>query len=634
MTNRKLGKYEVTERLGRGGMAEVYRAYHVNLDRFVAIKVLHSFLADDPEFKSRFEKEARNIARLKHPNIVQVYDFDYDEESESYYMVMELIDGPTLKDRLFKMSEEGKLPTLNEALRIVRESASALAYAHSQGMVHRDVKPGNLMLDSDNRVVLTDFGIAKIVTGQQFTATGGMVGTPAYMSPEQGLGEAGDERSDIYSLGVILYQLVTGSLPYDGDNPLSVVLKHLNDPIPSAKATKPDLPDAFDQVIAKLMSKEPEERYQSANELIVDLYKIERGQPLELDGDISYEPALPVTGKDYETLDLRQRNPSASALPDLEVDIPTDASPLADAHRLRETAELIASERVRATEEQPAQTAAPEAEPQPAESGRRGGGSLRWLLLFLIIVVIGGGVFLGTNPQYLPPMVAQLLGSPTPDGGDETGNGTAVAEAATEATEEDIAAATDTDQPTATTAPTETATPRPSATASPRPSSTPTLTRTPTVTRTPTITRTPSTTPTASPDATLTAEQGTVVAQVQTLTVEACNFNYTIVQQDPPNEAQFQASNQYTRIITLRNTGDCDWERNTQLTFIAGSGESFNAPPRIFIQEPVPVDGEVEIEFTGETPQRGGMAGGEWELRTPGQIRIGQPLDISVDVFE
>jgi serine/threonine protein kinase len=210
VATRKLGKYEVIERLGRGGMAEVYRAYHQSLDRFVAIKVLHAFLADDPDFKDRFSKEARNIAKLRHPNIVQVYDFENDPASESYFMVMELIEGETLKDLLTEVGARGEHFSLPDSLRMTREAASALAYAHGQGMIHRDVKPANLMIDKDNRVVLTDFGIAKIVTGAQFTASGGMIGTPAYMAPEQGLGDQGDERSDLYSLGVILYQLVTG----------------------------------------------------------------------------------------------------------------------------------------------------------------------------------------------------------------------------------------------------------------------------------------------------------------------------------------------------------------------------------------------------------------------------------------
>lgn len=186
MTIKQLGKYEIIERLGRGGMAEVYKGYQSSLDRFVAIKLLHPFLADDPEFKDRFEREARNVARLRHPNIVQVYDFEYDDQNESFYMVMELIDGLTLKDTLEALTNRGEMMPLEEVLRIMRGAGTALAYAHARGMIHRDVKPANLMIDSDGRVVLTDFGIAKIVTGIQFTASGGMVGTPAFMAPNRG----------------------------------------------------------------------------------------------------------------------------------------------------------------------------------------------------------------------------------------------------------------------------------------------------------------------------------------------------------------------------------------------------------------------------------------------------------------
>ena len=170
MVRKQLGKYDIIARLGRGGMAEVYKAYQPSLDRFVAIKLLHPFLADDPEFKDRFEREAKNVAQLRHPNIVQVYDFAFDDESESYYMVMELIDGSTLKDHLTELGSE-KLP-MGEALRIMRGATEALAYAHRRSMIHRDVKPANLMLDNDGRIILTDFGIAKIVTGIHFTASG------------------------------------------------------------------------------------------------------------------------------------------------------------------------------------------------------------------------------------------------------------------------------------------------------------------------------------------------------------------------------------------------------------------------------------------------------------------------------
>ncbi|MHB8624932.1 MAG: serine/threonine-protein kinase [Aggregatilineales bacterium] len=275
MAIKNLGKYEIVERLGRGGMAEVYRGYQASLERFVAIKLLHPFLADDPEFKDRFEREARNVARLRHPNIVQVYDFEYDTTNESYYMVMELIDGQTLKDRLGDLQARGEPLSVSEIIRIARGACAALAYAHARGMIHRDVKPANLMIDSDGRVVLTDFGIAKIVTGIQFTASGGMVGTPAYIAPEQGLGEQGDERSDLYSLGVILFQMCTGHLPYDAESPLAVILKHLNEPIPSVHKFNPNVPEALAAVVYKAMAKDPEERYASADELLKALDQVE-----------------------------------------------------------------------------------------------------------------------------------------------------------------------------------------------------------------------------------------------------------------------------------------------------------------------------------------------------------------------
>ncbi|MEO0565481.1 MAG: serine/threonine-protein kinase, partial [Chloroflexota bacterium] len=276
MAKQKLGKYEVQERLGRGGMAEVYRAYHSNLDRYVAIKVLHAFLAEDDEFRVRFEKEARNIAKLNHAHIVQVYDFDYAPERDSYYMVMELVEGETLKDRLYELADSDKKLPVREVLRIVREAASALAYAHSRGMIHRDVKPANLMIDLDDRIVLTDFGIAKMLDSKQLTVSGGMIGTPAYMSPEQGLGEAGDERSDIYSLGVIMYQLLVGDLPYDAETALGVILMHVNDPVPSVRKLDESISESVQDIVNLAMAKDPTERYQTADEMIEDIEEAEQ----------------------------------------------------------------------------------------------------------------------------------------------------------------------------------------------------------------------------------------------------------------------------------------------------------------------------------------------------------------------
>lgn len=282
-----LGKYELRERIGRGGMAEVYKAYHASLDRFVAVKVLHPFLGEDAEFKERFEREARNVAQLRHPNIVQVYDFEYDSDRELYYMVMEYIDGPTLRTRIRYLQANGELMPIREAVDIVAKLASALAYAHSRGMIHRDIKPGNIMLDEEGRVVLTDFGIARIVGGVSATASGSMVGTPAYMSPEQGLGQAGDNRSDIYSLGVVLYQLLTGTTPFDADTPIAIVLKHVNEPLPPPSSLNEDLSPELERILYKALGKDPDERYQSIETMMAEL-----NQTLDRMPDTFNEPGV------------------------------------------------------------------------------------------------------------------------------------------------------------------------------------------------------------------------------------------------------------------------------------------------------------------------------------------------------
>jgi tRNA A-37 threonylcarbamoyl transferase component Bud32 len=278
LIGKTIGRYRIVEHLGRGGMAEVYKAYQPSLDRYVAIKLMHTFLADEKEFLARFEREAKVVATLRHPNIVQVYDFDV--ENGVYYMVMEFIEGETLKARMQALETKGEWVSLDDAVRIILATGSALKYAHDRGMVHRDVKPANVMITTDGQVILTDFGIAKIVSASNLTASGAMVGTPSYMAPEQGMGQPGDERSDIYSLGVMLYQLLLGRLPYDADTPLAVVLKHINEPLPMPKLIKPDLPTDLERVILKSLAKDPNDRYQKVGEMLTDLRKAV-GLPIE-----------------------------------------------------------------------------------------------------------------------------------------------------------------------------------------------------------------------------------------------------------------------------------------------------------------------------------------------------------------
>ncbi len=266
-----IGKYHIVAQLGRGGMAEVYKAYQPGLDRYVALKVMYSHLADDQDFVGRFEREAAAVARLRHPNIVQVYDFDVQDSR--YYMVMEFIEGPTLKAELKERSTKGQLFTLAEATRIFGALASAMDYAHARGMVHRDLKPANIMFTAEGQVVLTDFGIAHMMGDSHITLTGQVVGTPAYMSPEQGQGERGDERSDIYSLGVILYEMATGRVPFEADTPFAIIMKHISQPLPPPTDINPDVPRAVEQVICRALSKNPGDRHPTAGEMAQALRK-------------------------------------------------------------------------------------------------------------------------------------------------------------------------------------------------------------------------------------------------------------------------------------------------------------------------------------------------------------------------
>ncbi|MEA3341830.1 MAG: serine/threonine-protein kinase, partial [Chloroflexota bacterium] len=286
MIGKTLGKYRVIGHLGTGGMSEVYKAYQPGLDRYVAIKVLHTFLATEKDFLTRFQREAKFAAMLRHPNIVRVHDFD--TENNAYYMVMEFVEGPSLKTRLQEIAKQGQLLPLEEVVRIVSAVANALDYAHSRGTVHRDIKPANIMFTHDEEVILMDFGIAKMVDVVGLTASGAMVGTPAYMAPEQGMGQAGDERADIYSLGVVLYQLATGRLPFDAETPMGVVLKHINEPLPPPTTVAPNLSPGIEAVIEHALTKSPEDRYQTAKELAADLKRAMAGQPVE---QITPEPA-------------------------------------------------------------------------------------------------------------------------------------------------------------------------------------------------------------------------------------------------------------------------------------------------------------------------------------------------------
>lgn len=647
-------------------MAEVYRGYHVALDRYVAIKLLHPFLADDPEFKDRFENEARNVAKLKHPNIVQVYDFEYDAEGDSYYMVMELINGPTLKDRLFDLTTAGEHFPTSESIRIVRSAADALAYAHQRNMIHRDVKPANLMLDEDQRVVLTDFGIAKIVTGAQFTASGGMVGTPAYMAPEQGLGEAGDERSDIYSLGVILFQMVTGRLPFDAETPLAVILKHVNEPVPSTRAIVPEIPEDLDGIIMRTLAKEPSERYQSADELVQDLSQLdETGKRHPL---YSTPGMVPPPGMDRETRPAPPTPEQRAVLTGAATETP-----------LIESDSLAVPATESPVEATPVLTS-PEDVLAPGAPGRLRPAGVLSIALTVIVAVMAAFLVFGSNdgplaalldeddtatPQRTPTELAQAASATNVPGDAATPNPPEPRPSATPRPTRPL-----TDTPEAAIAPSDTPVPSPSPTGTP--------TRTPTASRTPTVTRTPTPSRTPTPDLTGTArahffETAAAASPTPniTQTLVACDFEYIVIEPAnypaPPALTDFNdarlvpTGDRFELEIVLRNVGTCPWPENVRLSYNAeltnlpdssinldpvraacedrlrsGTNFALQQQPNFYLRDGVGVTEESgPLVFTGQAPDTFGCYYGVWDLLYPNSdVPIGRPLIIAIRVWE
>lgn len=258
---RELGEYFVFERLGAGSMAEVFKALQPSMDRMVGIKVLSPSLSHDPQFVARFRREAQIAASLEHPHILPVIDFG--ECEATLYLVMRYVNGGTLHDLI----ERGPLEP-QVALRYLTEIGEALDYAHDRRVVHRDIKPRNVLLDEQGNPFIADFGLAKLVDTGGLTHSGiEMIGTPHYMSPEQARGQPVDGRADLYSLGVLLYQMLTGRVPFEADSTVGIVMKHISEPVPAVTLAVPQLPEALNQVVCKAMAKEPADRYQSAHEL-------------------------------------------------------------------------------------------------------------------------------------------------------------------------------------------------------------------------------------------------------------------------------------------------------------------------------------------------------------------------------
>ncbi len=289
------GRYQLRRLIGQGGMADVELALDTQLDREVAVKILHGRYADDPSFIARFRREAQAAANLNHPNIVAVYDAGEDDDRP--FIVMEYVEGRSLRDVLRRESI-----TPNRAIEVVGDAALALDYAHERGLVHRDVKPGNILIAQDGRVKVADFGIARAVSAETVTQTAAVFGTAAYIAPEQAQGERVDRRTDVYALGCVLYELLTGRQPFTGESAVTLAFKHVSEPPVPPSRIEPGLPPELDDVVLTAMAKDPADRYQTARELHDDLRRVEAGLPLAA-APVAYEATQKLGSDRTEVLD-------------------------------------------------------------------------------------------------------------------------------------------------------------------------------------------------------------------------------------------------------------------------------------------------------------------------------------------
>ncbi len=472
LVGQHLGPYEILDRIGQGGVAEVYKGIHTILHRYVAIKVLGRHLETDSQVTARFQREARAVAALRHPNIVQIYDFGRYEGG--YYLVMEYVEGTDLRVEIDLRRREGRTFTPEEIIDTMEQLAAALDYAHAEGVIHRDVKPGNVLLNTRGDAILGDFGLAMLQDRLSQITVGHAFGTPEYIAPEQAMdSRAATFSSDIYSLGGILYEMITRKLPFEADSAISLALKHINEDPPPLRDFVPDLPPAVEMVVLKALAKEPDQRYRSAQALVTVLRQAWSDKVVEdtlvvSKGERETPPPAPV-----EAAVSPPPAPSVQA----ESSIPA-ASPPSDAGTFEET---------------------------KSELWRR-----PWFIPALVLLVLLG-IFIGYLTLRDRP-ASPLFGIGAVASSTPTWTATSTLEPA--ATETPRPTATETEHagsvgtpagstsPTSTSSPTATPTSSPTATPTSTPTSTPTATSTATPTSTPTQTPTP--TPTLAPGDTMT----------------------------------------------------------------------------------------------------------------------------------
>lgn len=318
LVGKTLGQYQIMAEVGRGGMATVYRGYQTSLNRSVAVKVLAGELARNAGFRERFQREAHAVAQLAHPNILPVYDFGEDQAGGVVYLVTQFVDGGTLATRM-------KNPVSpNKAARIAAQIARALDCAHARGIVHRDVKPGNVLMTRDDHPLLADFGIAKILAETRLTQTGASMGTPQYMSPEQAQGSHADHRSDIYALGVMLYEMLAGVLPFQADTPVGLLHQHVHEPPPPLREHAPQVSRRLEKIVMRALAKDPAERFATAGEMADALEDEIAGRrklfdlgrrPTKGTFERTEATALPTPGSATDVVDSLPISPPAVRMP-------------------------------------------------------------------------------------------------------------------------------------------------------------------------------------------------------------------------------------------------------------------------------------------------------------------------------